>query len=287
MKNILILGGTGFLGRNFIKKFYKTYNLTVLIRENKKNKIFLKDKKKIKFKRIYFKNYNELKKKLKKKSFSVVLNLATHYNKGDGYNESYDIINSNIVYPSLILSIIDLEKINKIINVGSMLEHKDRKKYNPYNFYAASKVAFQDIIHFYKKKFPKILFYNLKFFETYGFFDKREKILNVIKKNYQKNLTVRLDSKKLKLNFLNINDIMEAISILINHRIQTGEYLIKAKNYTNIESLIRGFNKSSKKIIKYSFLNKKISSFDYKIKKLPFWKQHFSIENEFKEFMKK
>lgn len=94
-------------------------------------------------------------------------------------------------------------------------------------------------------------------------------------------------SKNLKLNFLNINDVVQAIDILINYNIQSGEYLVKSKNFTKVENLIKKYNKNSKKLIKYCFLNKKIISFDYKIKKLPFWKQNYFIEKEFKQFMKK
>jgi nucleoside-diphosphate-sugar epimerase len=286
MKNILILGGTGFIGSNFITKFYKKYDLTILIRR-KKNKIFLNNQKKIKIKKIFFKNYNELKNKIEKKNFSHIINLATHYDKGNSYKEITKILDSNVVYPSIVLSLLNLKKIKKIINIGSMLEHENKKSYNPFNLYAASKVAFQDIILFYKKKFPKIQFYNLKFFETYGFFDKRNKILNIIKKKNQKNLKINLMSKNLKLNFLNINDVVQAIDILINYNIQSGEYLVKSKNFTKVENLIKKYNKNSKKLIKYCFLNKKIISFDYKIKKLPFWKQNYFIEKEFKQFMKK
>ena len=148
--------------------------------------------------KIFFKNYNELKKKIEKKNFSYIINLATYYDKGNSYKESTKILDSNVVYPSIILSLLNLKKIKKIINIGSMLEHENKKSYNPFNLYAASKVAFQDIIFFYKKKFPKIQFYNLKFFETYGFFDKRNKILNIIKKKKSKKSQDQFDVKKFK-----------------------------------------------------------------------------------------
>ena len=55
-------------------------------------------------------------------------------------------------------------------------------------------------------------------------------------------------SKNLKLNFLNVNDVVQAIDILINYNIQSGEYLVKSKNFTKVENLIKWTNLQSSEI---------------------------------------
>jgi nucleoside-diphosphate-sugar epimerase len=65
MKNILLIGATGFIGKNIILDLVKKYKVYALIRYKKKN-LFKKNLiKSIHF--IYYKNLKDLEKKIAKK----------------------------------------------------------------------------------------------------------------------------------------------------------------------------------------------------------------------------
>lgn len=69
MKNILLIGVTGFIGKNIILDLVKKHKIYALIRYKKKN-LFKKNLiKNIHF--IYYKNFKDLEKKIKKKIFIV------------------------------------------------------------------------------------------------------------------------------------------------------------------------------------------------------------------------
>lgn len=285
MIRILLLGGAGFIGKNFIISQNKKYKIFLLLKNTLKNRNFLKDKKNIRFKKIYFNKYSEIDNKLRNIKFSIVLNLATYYSQKSDYKNTLKIIDSNIVFPSVIMSLMKPSNIKKIINIGTTFEHKNNQKYYPANFYASCKHAFQKIIQFYNEEFYKTKFYNLKFYETYGLNDKRDKIIQNIKNCFYKKKIFKLYSKKLKLNFLHVEDVISALNILITENIRSGEYLIKSKKHSYVYKLLDLFNKTNKKKINYKISNKKTTKYDYKIKKPPKWKQKYFIENDFQKLI--
>jgi dTDP-D-glucose 4,6-dehydratase len=127
----------------------------------------------------------------------------------------------------------------------------------------------------------KIKFYNLKFYETFNTNDKRKKLIPIIKKNYINNLTTKLASRGLNLNFLHVDDVCRAVNIIINKNIKSGEYQIQAKKFSNPKKLIDKFNKMNFKKIKYITKDNNIFNINYNLKKLTYWKQTIDIENNF------
>ena len=63
-----------------------------------------------------------------------------------------------------------------------MHEHYNNNEFYPYNLYASSKRSLETLLEYFKKKYPNILFYNLKFYESYSDNDQRDKIIPAIKK---------------------------------------------------------------------------------------------------------
>ena len=282
MKNFLITGAAGFIGESFLKKFTNKNNYYyIILKKSKKNKIFkdsFKDKNK---KFLFFKNYSEIYRLIKKLKIDFFINFASYYIKNNNFKNTEKLIKSNVLFPSLVIESINKKYLKKVITFGSMQEHYQNKEYMPGCLYAATKNALDRLFFFYKIKFNKIRFYNLKFYETYNTNDKRIKLIPVIKKNYINNLTTNLISKKLNLNFLHVHDVCKAINIIINKNIKSGEYQIKAKKFSNPKKLIDQFNKKNLKKIKYSTKDNNIFNINNNLKKLPYWKQTINIENNF------
>jgi len=280
-KKILITGSTGFVGSNIVKLLIKknVYIYDILRNKNKKNKKIIKLKNNKNYFPIFYRKFNELEKKLKKIKIDIVINCATYYTSKNDIKNIEKLIQANIIFCSIILEILKT-KIKKFINFGSMMEYSHGNDFSPKNFYAISKYSFQKIEEFYKKNNPKIKFYDLKLYETYGDNDKREKIIPTIIKKHSQNKSINIVSKNLVMNFVHIESLMLAIKMIIQNKIQEGEYCVKNKRFIKIKKIIDSLNKKLKKKIKTKYLSsRKFLNYNKKLKNLPYWTDKHNLEN--------
>jgi CDP-3, 6-dideoxy-D-glycero-L-glycero-4-hexulose-4-reductase len=279
-KKILITGSTGFVGSNIINLLLKknVYIYDVLRNKNKKNKKIINFKKNKKYSPIFYKNFNELERKLKKIKIDIVVNCATYYTAKNNIKSIENLVQTNIIFCSVILEILK-NKIKKFINFGSMMEYSRGNHFSPKNFYAITKFSFQKIEEFYKLNNKNIKFYDLKLYETYGDNDVRKKIIPTIIKSYSHNKSIKIVSKKLKMNFIHIESLVKAIYMIIFNKIKEGEYCLKNNKFIKIQQLINSLNKKLKKKIKTKYLSKKnISNSSKQLKKFPYWNDKKNLE---------
>tara|TARA_Y100000389_G_scaffold127662_1_gene124982 strand:+ start:1979 stop:2860 length:882 start_codon:yes stop_codon:yes gene_type:complete len=288
-KTILLTGTTGFIGHNFLKNaLLKNFNIIDILRsKNTRNAKIKKIKKRYanNYRTIYFSNYRQIEKKLKKINYDYFINFATLYKSTHKYEDIFGFINSNILFPTLLYENIHL-KAKKIINFGTMMQVANGKNYNSKNLYAASKNAFEMIENFYSNRSSMSKFYNLKFYESFGENDNRPKLIPTILKNYKKNKSTKIISKKLELNVIHVNDITKAIMILLNNNIKPGSYCLKSQKNIKIYNLISNINKKITTKIKIKYNNNNFNKIKKSnLKKLPNWKPEVNlikkIENEF------
>ena len=291
MKNkiILITGSSGFIGGIFLESALKKgfYVIDILRKKNQKNKKLndLKKRYKKNYQSIFFTKYSDLKSKLKNKRINYFINFATHYKNTHVHTEIPTFIDSNIIFPSIVTDLV-INKLEKIINLGTMMQHTDGKEYAPKNFYASTKSALEMILRFYKIQSDKVKIYNLKFFESFSELDNRKKLIPIIIDNFKKNIKTNIISKKLELNIIHVNDIINAIYILLKMDIKEGSYCLKQPKNLKIKNLISNLNKNSNKKIKVKYLNQKIKSIKKNyIKILPFWKPDTKIVEKIKDIL--
>ena len=270
MKKILITGSNGFVGRNILNELLSKHKIYVTVRK----KFFSKRKKMDKnLSFIVFKNYSDLNIKLKKIKVDYVIHCATNYLKAHKSDDIYDLINTNITFGNIILENLNKMNVKKFINFSTVWQDFDGKENIPFNLYSATKRAFENIIRYYENKLTKINFYNLYIGDTYGSYDNRNKIINVIKTNINNNKLINIISKNLFLNLLNVLDITVAIKVLLKKNIKSGNYNLTNKNFIKISKVLNILRKkynfkislkyNSNKVIKYKIL---------KLKRLPHWK---------------
>ena len=283
-KTLLLTGTTGFVGYKFL--LFALSNgfsvIDILRKKNKKNKKIkeLRNAFPNKYKNIFFANNNNLSNQLKNIKADYFINFATLYSNNHTHSQIVDFIDSNILFPTLIYDIIN-NKIKKMINFGSMMQHSKDEKLVSKNLYAATKNAFEMIANYYANTNNKTKFYNIKFYESFGDNDKRKKIIPTIINNYKQNKTTKIISKQLTLNIIHTDDIINSIMILLNNNITSGTYCIKNTNSVKISKLINMLNKVLNKKIKVKYGNKSITSNYYNnLKILPYWKPNKNIENE-------
>ena len=269
MPNILLTGATGFIGSSILKEIRLNNKVFIIQRFESKKKI--KKTKNIKI--ITFKNYNILSNKLKKIKVDTIIHCATHYKKEHIQKDILKFIQSNILLGNIILE--NLKKLNakQFINFSTTWEDFDNKENNPRNLYAAYKKSFNCLIQYYKKKIPNINFIDLMIVDTFGENDKRQKLINTLRNNYIKKRTSKIISKRLYLNLINVEDIVNAVKILLKNKIQPGKYILKNSNYFNLFELIEYINKNNNNNrIKVKWLsNTLIKDKILKYKKLKNW----------------
>jgi len=281
MYDYLITGATGFVGSNIIKNF-GSKKIVVITR--KKNFKFNSKLLKI----IYIKEPSDLFSKLKKIKVKTVIHSATHYVKSHKKKDIKNIHNANLVLGNIILEMSKELEFKKFINISTIWEINYFKSKNYQNLYSLSKKMFSLILNFYFQNKSKFKFYNLYLSDTFGYNDKRKKILNEIKKKLKLNKKIKIISSKLIMNFLNIKDLMNALELIeIKNNIKSGNYLITNNKNFSIKKIIKIYNLKNKKKIKYIFLgSKKISTLIPKISKLPNWKIRCSSIDHIVNFLK-
>ena len=253
MYKILLTGSSGFIGSEILDQLSKN-NIIYITQRNKK-----KVKKKINqnIKKIYFKNYDNLNDELSKLKIDIVIHCATHYIKNHTSKDIKKLSDSNILFGNVILENLRSMKVKKFIYFNTVWENYNSIKKNYFNLYAVYKSIFKELIDYYKKNLTFIKFYNLSISDTFGVFDKRKKIINVLKSNYKKNKSTKILSKNLYLKLLNVEDIVEAVKILIKKNYKSNEYILKNSKYYSLKEIIDGINNTSIKKIKIQWISKK------------------------------
>ena len=118
--SLLVLGGTGFVGKNIIKKgVAKGWQVTSasLSSPVKKNRI-----KGVKYYKIDLKNFLSVKKKLNK-PYNYVINLSGYINHSNFKRDYNKIMNEHFFAVKNLISIIPRKNLKKFVQIGSSAEY--------------------------------------------------------------------------------------------------------------------------------------------------------------------
>ena len=93
----------------------------------------------------------------------------------------------------------------------------------------------------------------------------------MLKNNYSKNKITKILSKKLYINLLNVKDILEAVNLIINKKINPGNYVLKNKYNFSLQKIVSEINYNNKKKIKIKWISSKIIKEKFYKYKKPFY----------------
>ena len=270
MQNILITGSSGFIGSNILLNILNKHNIYITSRSKISNK--LKE-----LKVIHYKNHLDLNKKLKKIKIDIIIHCGTHYVKNHNVSDINKLTLANIEFGVILLENLKSMGVKKFINFSTVWQNYNGKQDIAYNLYSAFKLSYSKILDYYIGKFSFIRFYNLFISDTYGKNDNRSKIINLIKQNIRNKKKIRIVSKKLSINLLNVKDIVTAVRIIVDKNVKPGKYNVTNNKNIKIYNLVKKIKKVKKikNLIKFennSF--KKDRIFYYK--KLPGWQPRYS-----------
>lgn len=232
LKNILITGGNGFIGRNLIEKLKEDYNLIVIGRKEIKENLGRK----------YYKcnvaKLQEINKVFKNEKIDQVIHLATYSTTFHKKDDISKIIDTNVKGINNILELALSYKVEKVINTGSCFEYgnrngilKEKDIVDPWNLYATTKILAEDLINYYCKKGLNVI--TLRLFPSFGPWDNPYRLIPFVIKSALKNKEIPLTSGEQKWDYTYSKDLAEAYKSSLQITIK-GHEIINISNNSPI-----------------------------------------------------
>ena len=219
-KTLLIIGGTGFIGKNIVEKLKKKFKIFSISTSLPSKKEGVKG---VQYFTCDISNKKKLNKTIKKKHFDFVLNLGGNIN----HKDSKKTFSSHYTGIKNLADFFLDKKITKFIQVGSSLEygnckspHKEQFNINSKSlksYYGRAKYnATKLLINYYKKyNFPVII---LRAYQVYGPYQKINRILPIVITSCLKKKKFACSDGNQLRDFLYVDDFVNLITKLLNKK---------------------------------------------------------------------
>ncbi len=287
-KNILIVGGSGFLGLNLIEYLYKSskYNLISISRGINKD---LKLRKKINYIRADLSIYKNLERALRNKKIDVVINFGgniEHNNKRQTNNSHYQLCKNLVNYFSK-------KKLSLFIQAGSSMEYGtikspnlENKKTKPNSIYGISKLKSTKYL-----EQSEINYVILRLYQIYGPYQKFDRLIPLAIKNLLSDKNFNSSNGLQVRDFLYVDDFILLINkILKKKNIKKGIYNVGSGRPTNVKTVLTKIEKLiSKSKINFNAIKMRKEEIKYlypninKVKRSFNWTPKTSLTNGLKK----
>lgn len=219
---ILLTGGTGFVGSHLLEKLLNLNKKVILLKRSFSNtwriNEFIENENLI-LKDIDKENLDNI---FKEHNIRGVFHLASFIERNPKLEDIGKMIETNISFPTRLLENSIKNNVKFFINTGTCMEYNlnnsplsETSEIKPFNLYAATKISFENILKYYCENFD-LKCSTLKLFTPYGPKDNESKITPYLIINSIKNNEILIKSPSKKLDFVYINDVVEAYICLMN-----------------------------------------------------------------------
>lgn len=207
--NVLITGGTGFIGRNLVPLLQENLRIEeiFLLVRNKEKAEFLFKKKKIKI--------ITLEENIENIRVDKVIHLAAYLTSTDTKENIEKLIDSNLRFGTLVLDYIKNKEIEEFINFGTFAEYQFGRELDSAYLYSATKTAYRSILDYYSKTY-NFKYYNVIPYTVYGGKDTQKKVIDYIKDSFEKEIDMTLGEQI--LDFIHVEDVCDFIIKLLFHK---------------------------------------------------------------------
>lgn len=204
--NILITGGTGYIGKSLISGL-KENNLLIISRKKNIESLYNEH-----YITLGNSNFHD---RLNNFQPEVIIHAAGYTTNDEDHKSLDQLIDSNVKFGLQMLNLMSNSKIKLFINLGSALEYYSNKL-EPTNIYAASKSAFHPILHYYSQLYNfKVL--NLFLNNIYGgIFSPKKKVLDYIISSLNSINPIDMTPGKQKIDLLHISDLIKLIQRILS-----------------------------------------------------------------------
>lgn len=210
MKNILVSGGTGFIGQNLVQKLVDNgQHVTVIVRPNSDISLLGDLRKKIEL-AVYDGTYSSLDNCFRKKHFECIFHLATCFIAKHEPRDIDEMIESNISFGVKLAEAATRNGVKKFINTASNWQFYHSEDYRPLNLYAAMKQAFEDTLVYYADT-QQLRVASVILFDTYSENDSRKKLIPLLLRQKSGESPVKLSAGEQVMDLTHVNEIAEAL----------------------------------------------------------------------------
>lgn len=245
MKNVLITGGTGFIGRQFCV-FLKEcgYQVNILGRLSgtsfETSPIFDGVGR-----YAYDGSLASIDACLSQVRPDCIFHLATLYIRKHQPTDVSDLIQANILFPALLMESMSRNDVNRAVIAGTYWQFEDGHNYSPVNLYASTKQSSEAIAQYYVEKKNldiRILYIG----DTYGPADSRDKLVANIYRSLAEGKQVHIKAPLALIDLLHVSDVARALlqcstqgtEKLPRWRIQSQSAITVAELVNKIKSLL-------------------------------------------------
>jgi nucleoside-diphosphate-sugar epimerase len=223
--NVLILGGTGFIGRNLIKKLSNKYNIDC-IHLNKLDQTLKCSK--VNYVKFNLHNFH-LYKNIFKKRYKYVINLSGYINHDISIKKKVNIFKEHFLITVNLIDFFINKKIKKFINIGSSDEYGnlnkkllESDKENPLSIYSLAKTCSSYYLRSMYKiyGFPSV---TLRIFLAYGPGQEKIRYIPYVVSKCLKDKKIFINNKNYKRDFCYIEDVVNAIILSMKSSRSSGE----------------------------------------------------------------
>jgi len=239
----LITGASGFVGECLTRKLLKNgWQVHLILRQNS-NLDGLSDLSNLLTIHRTDGSFTSIESAVKNSQPDVVFHLASLFLAQHQPQDINNLIESNILFPNLLLEAMHHCGIRNLVNTGTSWQHYQDKEYCPVNLYAATKDAFERLITYYVDAHD-FKINTLKLFDTYGPGDKRKKIFYLLRNAARSGQAINMSPGEQKINLVYGEDVAEAYILagksLIEYPEASNEtYGIAGKQSISLRELVK------------------------------------------------
>lgn len=191
----------------------------------------------------------------------LIFHLASLFLSEHTEHDVERLIASNILFGTQLLEAMVAHKVRKIVNTGTSWQHFDNTPYSPVNLYAATKQAFEDILHYYVEA-RGVSAITLKLFDTYGSDDPRPKLFHLLDKTARDSTTLDMSPGEQLMDVVHVDDVVNAF-ILAAERLMTSVtngyecYAVSSGSRISLKELVTLYGKLLNKELRINWGGRK------------------------------
>jgi nucleoside-diphosphate-sugar epimerase len=237
--NVLITGSSGFIGKKLVKKLLETgeINIAVTTRDTLGTQKLFGDKV-----RHILINDKKFKQDILDFSPEVVIHLASFSTSSDDIKSITNLIDSNLLFLTLLLDALKEVEIKLFINTGSFSEYIDNDAIlSPAYLYSATKTASRSILKYYKK-LSNFKLFTVTPYSVYGGISKSKKVIEIIFDSLDSKTPVMMTDGNQISDFIHVDDVVSFYSYILNNNgmiKDNGEYFLGTGRGVSIKNVAK------------------------------------------------